>query len=80
MSQADMDGGLEILDGCPIQFDAPPNLHRRSQIMRMAQAHSLSFYDASYLELALRLNGQLASTDRKLVVAAKACGISCLDF
>ena len=46
----------------------------------LAQAHALSFYDASYLQLALRLNGQLASLDRALVQAAKNCGIPCLDL
>ena len=48
--------------------------------MRLSEAHGLSFYDASYLELALRLNSQLASADRKLIHAAKSCGIPCLDL
>ena len=80
LSQDNFDGGLALLESCPIEFDPPPNLHYRSQVMRLAQAHSLSFYDAAYLELALRLNGQLASLDRALVLAAKNCGIPCLDF
>jgi len=40
----------------------------------------LTFYDASYLELVLRLNGQLATLDRNLISAAKSCGIVCLSF
>ncbi|SFM66295.1 type II toxin-antitoxin system VapC family toxin [Variovorax sp. OV329] len=80
MSQDEFDAGLALLDACPIEFDPAPNLHYRSQTLRLAQAHGLSFYDASYLELALRLNGQLASLDRALVNAAKNCGIPCLDF
>jgi hypothetical protein len=28
----------------------------------------------------LRLNGQLASLDRKMISAAKSCGIVCLSF
>lgn len=80
MPQDDFDGALALLDACPIEFDIPPNLHRRTQAMRLAQTHSLSFYDATYLELALRLNGQLASLDRALVEAAKRCGISCLEL
>jgi predicted nucleic acid-binding protein len=80
MAQDDFDSGLALLDACAIEFDPAPNLHYRSQTMRLAQAHALSYYDASYLELALRLNGQLASLDRALVSAAKSCGISCLDF
>ena len=60
--------------------DAAPNLHRRSQILRLAEAHTLSYYDASYLELVVRLNGTLVSRDVPLVHAAQACGISCEHF
>ena len=80
MEQADFDGGLALLAGCPVEFDGLPDLHRRSQILRLANVHGLTFYDAAYLELALRLNGQLASADRQLVAAAKSCGIPCLDL
>ena len=80
MTQDNLDAGLALLDACPIEFDPAPNLHYRSQTLRLAQAHSLSFYDASYLQLALRLNGQLASLDRTLINAAKVCGIPCLDL
>jgi len=69
-----------LLAATNISFDPVPSLHRRAQIGRMAQAHGLTFYDASYLELVLRLNGQLASLDKKLVAAARACGIVCLSF
>jgi predicted nucleic acid-binding protein len=48
--------------------------------MRMARAHALSFYDASYLELVLRLNGQLATKDKKLILAAKTCGVPIFDY
>ena len=72
--------GLETLARARITFDGPPTAHRQAQILRLALAHSLTFYDASYLELVLRLNGQLASADRKLLASAKACGIVCLTF
>ena len=78
--QEQVEAGLALLSGCPIEFDALPDRHRRSQIMRLAHVHGLTFYDASYLELALRLNSQLASSDRQLVHAAKGCGIPCLDL
>jgi predicted nucleic acid-binding protein len=74
------DLALEALAATCIHFDTPPDLRRQLQIMRLAQAHELSFYDASYLELVLRLNGQLASRDRQLLDAAAACGIVCLSF
>ncbi len=68
------------LHACQIVFAPPPNSHKQSQILRLAHTHDLSFYDASYLELVLSLNGQLASTDSKLVAAAKSCGVLCIDL
>jgi predicted nucleic acid-binding protein len=72
--------GLQILAAAHVNLDPAPDLHRQAQIGRLAQTHTLAFYDAAYLELVLRLNGQLASRDRKLLAAAKACGIVCLSF
>ncbi len=72
--------GLALLAGVQVQFDVPLSEHRQAQVARLALAHQLTFYDATYLELVLRLNGQLASQDKKLVAAAKSCGIVCLTF
>jgi predicted nucleic acid-binding protein len=71
---------LQTLYQTKIKFDVAPSLHRMEQIMRQAKAHDLSFYDASYLELVLRLNGQLATKDKKLIQAAKTCGVAIFDF
>ena len=70
--------GLDVLAATRVNLDPPPSSHRQGQVARLALTHSLTFYDASYLELVLRLNGQLASNDKKLIAAAKACGIVCL--
>jgi predicted nucleic acid-binding protein len=72
--------GLGMLAQARIQFDQAPNAHRQAQVARLASTHGLTYYDASYLELVLRLNGQLASLDRQLLAAARACGIVCLSF
>ena len=74
------EAALQTLSQVRIQLDAAPDLHRQLQTARLAQTHGLTFYDAGYLELVLRLNGQLASRDRKLLDAASACGIVCLSF
>jgi predicted nucleic acid-binding protein len=71
---------LQTLAKARIQLDPAPDLHRQKQVARLAQTHDLTYYDASYLELVLRLNGQLASRDRQLLSAAAACGIVCLSF
>lgn len=74
------EAALQVLASVRLQFDAAPDLHRQLQITRLAQTHGLTFYDAAYLELVLRLNGQLASRDALLVQAAKTCGIVALSF
>ncbi|KDR89701.1 twitching motility protein PilT [Agrobacterium sp. TS43] len=40
-------------------------------IIRLAQKHALSAYDAAYLSLAISHNAPLATQDRKLAAAAK---------
>jgi predicted nucleic acid-binding protein len=71
---------LQTLACVRLQFDTAPDLHRQQQILRLAQTHELTYYDAAYLELVLRLNGQLASLDKKVLAAARTCGIVCLSF
>lgn len=46
--------------------------------MHLARRHRLTFYDSSYLALALRMNATLASLDRALIAAARAEGIDVL--
>lgn len=72
--------GLELASNAQVAIDVPPNLHRCSQVLRLAEAHQLTFYDASYLELVVRLNGTLVSRDTALVRAAQACSIHCEQF
>jgi predicted nucleic acid-binding protein len=45
-----------------------------SDVLVLARQHSLTTYDATYLELALRLSAPLATLDRQLKVVAKAAG------
>jgi predicted nucleic acid-binding protein len=46
-----------------------------TDILGLARAHSVSIDDAAYLELALRLNLPLATTDATLTHAASAAGV-----
>ena len=72
--------GLQALAAANVNLDAAPDLHRQAQVSRLALTHQLTYYDAAYLELVLRLNGQLASLDKELLAAARTCGIVCLSF
>ncbi|MGY2437947.1 type II toxin-antitoxin system VapC family toxin, partial [Escherichia coli] len=46
--------------------------HAWSQTLRLASKHSLTLYDAAYLELARRLGLPLATLDKELRRAASA--------
>ena len=49
-----------------------------SRVMALARRHRLTAYDASYLDLALRTDGPLATLDRTLARAATAEGVPLL--
>lgn len=58
---------LSHLDALPIRADSRPDMERA---YRLARGHGLTFYDAMYLELAMRHGAALASLDSHLVRAA----------
>ena len=58
---------LALLD---IVIDADTDAHAWSATLHLADTHSLTVYDAAYLELALRRSLPLASLDRDLCAAA----------
>ncbi|TAN24407.1 MAG: PIN domain-containing protein [Acidobacteria bacterium] len=66
---------LDHLQQLPIKlrFDAAPG-----SLLPLARTYGLSAYDASYLELAQRLELRLATLDRHLAAAAQAAGIPLL--
>ena len=66
---------LAGLDALPIETDDALDL---SAAYGLAQTYGLTFYDAVYLELALRRNVMLATLDRALSRAASAAGLSLL--
>ena len=49
-----------------------------SRLSDLADEHSLTVYDAAYLELAIRRKAPLASRDSALKNAARRCGIKLL--
>ena len=55
----------------PINTDLLPDGEIRQRIFAIAQEHSLSYYDASYLELAHRFNLPLKTYDEELKRAVK---------
>ncbi|HDK02584.1 MAG TPA: PIN domain-containing protein, partial [Gammaproteobacteria bacterium] len=66
---------LEMLQGVDIKVDAATFARALSDTLQLAWRYKLSAYDASYLELALRLGMPLATLDEDLLKAAKKAGV-----
>ena len=64
---------LADLNTLPIHVDQEPDL---DAAMGLARDHRLTFYDAMYLELAIRRDAQLATLDDALARAAAVEGLS----
>lgn len=65
---------LARLGRLPIRTDEVPLSQRRETLRALAREHSLTAYDAAYLELALREGAALASFDGALVAAMRRAG------
>jgi predicted nucleic acid-binding protein len=66
---------LEMPEGVDIEVDAATFAHALSDTLQLARRYKLSTYDASYLELALRLGIPRATLDEDLQKAAKKAGV-----
>jgi predicted nucleic acid-binding protein len=61
------DAGIEPSD---------PNLTALFEAMALAERHRLTVYDAAYLQMALKIEAELATTDRDLANAARREGLA----
>lgn len=55
-----------------VEVDTHARAH--NEVLQLARKHTLTLYDASYLELALRRNAPLATLDHELIKASIAEG------
>lgn len=61
-----------------VVVEPPPPTEVLLTAARLAQQYGLTGYDASYLELAMRLGAELGTFDEALAAAARACGLEVL--
>ena len=71
---------LTTLAALPIHIDPDTAAQAFGRTLSLAESQGLTLYDASYLELALRLVLPLASLDKKLRQAAQASGVELLGI
>jgi predicted nucleic acid-binding protein len=66
---------LALLDSLPIivEQESPQRMFR--EIVALAREYGLSTYDASYLDLAMRLGLPIATRDGSLAIAANRCRV-----
>ncbi|WP_417745414.1 type II toxin-antitoxin system VapC family toxin [Rosistilla oblonga] len=69
ISRIDVDLFLGEFNRLAIAMDTTPD---ESDVLRLARKHGLTSYDASYLELAIRMTATMATLDKRLRDAALA--------
>ena len=69
---------LSLLKNLNIKVDDQTDTKAFHEILSLAYAEGLTTYDASYLELAMRLGIPLATKDSQLSKVAKRLGVSIL--
>ena len=62
----------------PIRIDDETAGRSWTETARIAEQHGLTAYDATYLELAVRLGVPFATRDAALIAAAEAMGVALL--
>jgi predicted nucleic acid-binding protein len=75
LTAADSARFIELLMSLPIVVDDRSHERALSQVLAAARQLGLSVYDASYLELAMRLGATLATRDAQLSAAAATAGV-----
>jgi predicted nucleic acid-binding protein len=75
ITKAAVEDFLLDLTDLSLTFDAAYTGEGILSVRKLAQQYHLSIYDASYLELSLRLGVPLATHDRPLARAAEAAGV-----
>ena len=80
LTAADSARFVELLMGLPIVVDDRSHERALSQVLAAARQLGISVYDASYLELAMRLGATLATRDTQLRAAAAAAGVPLFDL
>jgi len=76
----DREEALADLDALSVTVDRHTGKHVWREALSLADKHRLTVYDATYLELALRLSLPLATLDQDLRAAARNEGVTLLGL
>lgn len=76
ITQAQSSAFIALLESLPIAVDSQTSQRALHDTLDLAHRFELSAYDASYLELALRMQLPLATLDQALHQAAQRAGVA----
>lgn len=77
LSQKDLTRAITLLKAIPTVVE--PDCDRRSfEILELAESQTLTIYETTYLDLAMRMDVPLATLDNALIQASQALGIKVL--
>lgn len=76
LSESDLDQAWALLSDLDVQVEASSLATTWRDGLSLARRHSLTVYDALYLELALRRGFTLATFDKALLRAASETGVA----
>jgi predicted nucleic acid-binding protein len=79
ISSANVDMAVAVLLHQTVRVEAAPDEAVLSATFLIARDQRISFYDAAYLELAVRQRASLASRDEALLAAAAQRAVTTLD-
>ena len=79
ITEAERRSAIRFLSGLSIAIDDLTATQAWGSALALAERHRLTPYDASYLELAIRLTLPLATRDKELRAAASVCDVPLLD-
>jgi predicted nucleic acid-binding protein len=77
---SERDRMLQEVRDLPVAIDKEGDFYLWSNVIQLAHRHRLTIYDATYLELAMRLGLPLATLDLQLRSAAAAEGVPLLGL
>jgi predicted nucleic acid-binding protein len=75
LTSADSTRFVQLLSSLPIQVDDSAHERALGPVLSTGRELGLSAYDATYLELAMRLGAQLATADERLREACRRSGV-----
>jgi predicted nucleic acid-binding protein len=75
LTEAQIMRAVALLQALPIRVDEATAQQALGATLTLAREHSLSGYDAAYLELAMRGGLPLATVDKKLTQVMLHCGV-----